>query len=172
MNRTECARLIANLLANYHNADVPSVEALVSAWALVLGDVPYPAAEAAVVAHIRTSTFFPTAAEILALVAAGSGIVPTTGDAWAMVQRHLRDYGPGAGAVFTGPEPVRQAVNAMGGWWVLRMSETPVRDQAAFVRVYETYAKRAIAEMDFGEALAALGAGRAEPALPVAAEER
>lgn len=164
MTKSECAKLIAVLLATYPSADPPSVPALTAAWEMSLGDVPYPAAEAAIRAYVKTGRFFPTPAEIRGLVASRGGIVPDAGDAWAMVRRHLRETNTVTGGMFAGPEPVRQAVEAIGGWWRLRMSETPEADRAAFGRVYEVYRQRAIADVDFGEALAAIEAGRAERA--------
>ena len=162
MNRTEVAKVLAVVAERYRHAKFgDDAESLVTAWHVTLDDVPYDAAMVALRAWFKAEKWAPDPSELRGRILSGLSAVPDEAEAWALVLRHMRStYGP-FGTPFVGPEPVRLAVEAIGGWWALRTSEQPTRDREAFGRVYPVYAKRALSDLD----VAALLGGEATPAV-------
>jgi hypothetical protein len=145
MNRTETTRLLAVIKSRYPQAAFGAADAAVTAWTLTLEDVPYQAAEAALRRWFRERRWAPDPSELRVAVLQLMDAAPDPADAWEMVIRHIRENGVVGGSPFNGPEPVSQAVAAMGGWRALRTSEQVQRDRDAFLRVYEVYQRRAAA---------------------------
>lgn len=163
MNREEAGRLVAVCVATWSSHPVGDPAALVTAWEMALADVPYPLGQRALGLYLREGRFFPAPAEVRALVVDQLGVIPEEGEAWRMVVARMRTTYPGIPAApWAAPEPVRLAVEAMGGMHVLRLSDDPGDDQKRFFRVYRTYRQRAARELD----VAALTAGGGEKALP------
>lgn len=150
MTRSETSKIVFMLAATlqHQSGSIGDVESLVAGWHLALEDVDYPDAEAAVRVYLRTGKWFPAPSEIRNLVAKRVLNLPDAPDAWTMVLRHLRDYHPVNAHPFDGPEAVKLAVAAMGGFHTLRMSEHPEKDRDQFMRVYPTYLRRAEQETD------------------------
>jgi hypothetical protein len=163
MTRQEAARVLAVIQSRYPQANFGRPETAAEAWAMTLDDVPYGSVMTALGSWFKANRWPPDPSELRGLVLAEANAVPDAADAWEMVLRHMRENGRIGGFPFAGPEPVRQAVEAIGGWHVLRMSEFPGKDRESFERVYPTYAKRAMAGVNVGELLrervAALEAG-------------
>jgi hypothetical protein len=160
MTREEIGRLLTILRATYHNVKLDNLPATVDAWHLALVDAPFAVMQEAARAWIGTSQWFPTPAELRMLAIEQAGMLPSGGDAWAMVLRHMRNssiHGP----AFDGPAPVAQAVAAIGGWRQIRCSEEPGRDRTAFLKAYETYRLRAARDVDMRNLVALDG-----PAMP------
>lgn len=147
MTREEIGRLLTVLRATYHNVKLDNAQATMDAWHLALIDAPYVVMERAARAWIGTERWFPTPAELRMLAIEDAGGLPTGGDAWAMVTRHMRQNGP-LGPKFAGPKPVNDAVMAIGGWGQLRASEEPAYDRQAFLKAYETYRMRVARDFD------------------------
>lgn len=158
MTRDEAGRLLTILRATYHNVKLDNPQATVDAWHLALADAPFGLMQRAARGWIGTEKWFPTPAELRLLAIDQAGVLPSVPEAWAMVLAHIRGTGLIGGAPFSGPREISQAVAAIGGWRVLRMSEDPGRDRQAFGRAYETYRMRTAREMDMGE-LAAITDG-------------
>ena len=162
MTRDETARLVAICLATWTTHPVANVDALVTAWELALGDVPYPAAEAALGTYLREGRFFPAPTEIRALVLDATGAFPSGGDAWRMVLRRIRGTYPGQPAPpWEVPPAVKETVDQMGGIHALRMSEHPGADEARFLKLYEQNRLQTAREAD----VAAVLEGARVPAL-------
>lgn len=160
MNRSETARLLA--IARTVHPTHPVTEDTVVAYHLLVGDLPYAAAEDALRAALRTSPFFPKPNELVEAVAARTGFLPSETDAWRAVLDHLR----GPQRPFAGPKPVEEAVKAIGGFYVLRTSQRPDADRKAFGEAYPEIRKRWLGDPALGTAIAerlgALGAGEPE----------
>lgn len=153
MNRVEAGKLLAVIQSRYPHANLGDPDAAATAWALTLDDVPYPAAVAVLGPWFKGERFAPDPSELRSRILAAAAGLPEAGDAWAMVLRHIRDNGEVGGRPFSGPEPVAQAVRAMGGWRVIRHSESPDKDRERFFATYPTYAKRWAAEADVAAAI-------------------
>lgn len=153
MTKQEAARVLAVIQSRYPAANYGRADTAAEAWALTLDDVPYGSVMGALGKWFKTSRWPPDPSELRAQVLAEAGAAPDAAEAWEMVVRHMRENGRIGGAPFAGPEPVRQAVDAIGGWWSLRTSEYPARDREAFERAYPVYLRRAAASTNVGELL-------------------
>lgn len=162
MTGQETAQLLALVQARYPHRNAGEPLATVRAWHMTLGDVPYWAAEAVLAEWFRTERWAPDPAELRTQILALVAEVPSPADAWLDVLRHMRAHGQVSGVRYEGPAAIRQAVESIGGWRRLRMSETPEADRKAFLSAYETYARRAAAAADVAALIAertpALGA--------------
>jgi hypothetical protein len=112
-------------------------------YELALADIEPPLLRTAVLRHISTSKWFPTIAELRQ--AATAIVLQTDGqlsapEAWGMVLREVRLVGhwrtPRLGPV------VRRAVEAIGGWRQLCLSENSTADRARFIEAYTILRKR------------------------------
>lgn len=158
MTRDEAAKALALIQLRYPNANLGDPGKAPDVWQMTLDDVPYPAIDAALRSWFKREKWPPDPAELRSLILEGLDEVPDVGDAWSQVQSHIRGTYGGFGASnppFRGPACVAQAVQAIGGWRQLRMSEEPERDRAAFFKVYPVYAKRAGAAIDIAAAIEA-----------------
>ena len=153
MNRKEAAQLVAIVAARYPraSAQMGNPADTATAWWMTLSDVPYAVAESVLADWFKTSRFVPDPSEVRNTVLALAAVVPTPEDAWELVLRHMRENGHVGGTAFAGPEVVGQTVQAIGGWYRLRLSERPEEDRAAFVRAYATMARRAAASANVVE---------------------
>lgn len=155
MNEAEAEKLVAVLEATYPNHPTKPQTATAYHWALA--DLPYPIVEAAIREALRSSRFFPTPAELRAVIAERLLGYPAPEEAWRQVQDRVRSVGH-YGAPGFGEGPIAQAVDAIG-WRNICLSETPGVERAHFLRAYEGYRERALREAD----LAAVAAGRTGP---------
>ena len=64
MNKTELAKVMAILRANYPNVKIEKPEAMINAWLMTLGEFSTEAVMKAAEVHMATSKFFPTPAEL------------------------------------------------------------------------------------------------------------
>ena len=64
MNKTELAKVMAILRANYTNVKIEKPEAMINAWLMTLGEFSAEAVLKAAELHMATSKFFPTPAEL------------------------------------------------------------------------------------------------------------
>lgn len=147
MNRSETARLLA--IAQAVHPTHPVNEDTIVAYHLLVGDLPYPAAEHALRAALRTSPFFPKPSELVEAVAERSGFLPNEADAWSIVLDHMR----GPQRTFAGPAPIDEAVRAIGGFYNLRQSQRPDVDRKAFGEAYRAIRKRWLGDPAMGPAL-------------------
>ena len=148
MNVTEAGRILALIQARYPNANFGAERLAARSWAMSLCDVPYEAVEWAAGRWFQREKWPPDPSELRQLVLTALGAVPEAEAAWASVVAHIRRHGMVSGVAYDGSDVTRQAVEAIGGWWVLRTSEQPGKDRDAFLRAYATYAKRAMTDAD------------------------
>lgn len=143
MSRAEIIALVALATAAYPAYQGKDPEPIVSAWSLMLADLPFPLARAAVVKVCRSSRFFPSIAEIAAAAREldpETEKPPTAAEAWEEVCGLIQAVGPYRAPRYSS-EIVRRAVRAIG-WRQLCVSECPEADRAHFFRLYESMRER------------------------------
>jgi len=113
----------------------------VQAYARHLADLPLELLEAAVKRTVATAKWFPSIAEIRASAAAILDSAPDATEAWAIVMREVNRVGR-TGKPDLQHERVKNAVQAIGGWYELCQSEMMQADRAAFFRAYDASTKR------------------------------
>ena len=138
MNHKEAIALVTLASASYPAIQNRSPDPIVSAWEVMLADIPFEVAKAAVVKVCRSSDFFPSVAQI---VAAAEELdprnehLPTAAEAWEEVNKLIRYVGPYRAPTFS-CETVERATKAIG-WVRLCESDNPEADRAHFLRIYE-----------------------------------
>ncbi len=140
MDASEFRRIWRALLGAYPEKDPP--EETMELYIRCLADLPAQAVEAAVLAHVATSRWFPTVAELREKAAEllPGGRLPTATEAWAEVVKAFGAVGSYGVPAWSHPA-IATTVEAMG-WRQLCLSEEGMADRAHFLRLYETYAKR------------------------------
>jgi hypothetical protein len=139
MTRTEVIALVTLATAAYPSAQGKDPAPITNAWGMMLTDVPYGIATAAVIRVCRSSKFFPSVAEI---VEAAQELdpryekLPTAAEAWEEVSRLIRNAGPNRLPVYS-CDTVRRAVRAIG-MAQLCWSENQEANRAHFLRIYES----------------------------------
>lgn len=152
MTTEDINKLIGVCMHTWPNERVDDPDVLEVAWTMVLGDVPYPVASEALGWYMKDgNAFFPKPGQLYQIVLGMTGALPDAGDAWSMVQARISSTYPGHPAdKWDAPFPVRQATEAMGGIYTLRMSENPMADRAHFLKIYGDYRQRAAREVNIG----------------------
>lgn len=161
MTQAETAKLVAVLLAAFPQSR--ATQQTSQAYERMLGDLDYPAANAAVERLLATARFMPTIAEIReTTLALTVGEQKPGGEAWGVVQRAIGCEGvyrvPGKD--FTFRDPVIARCVAALGWEELCNSENLVADRARFVELYDKLAVQALRKQ-LSEALPAMQRYRA-----------
>ena len=142
MTKSEAASLVALAAASYPGMQEKNLGPTAQVWMELLADMPFPLAKQAVMKHITTGKFFPTVAEIRQQAEAltRKERVLTAEEAWEEVMLKIKNQTPGYSSLL-----VKRAVEAVGGINTIGytdMSEIGVV-RAHFLRVYETYLRRA-----------------------------
>lgn len=152
MNRSEATRILAVLRTVYSQQDAdPDLDMV---WAMVLDDVPYEAAMAAVTLYLKSDKpFFPKPGEIRSLLIEQLMHLPSPEEAWAEVMRAIREHGSYRAPAFS-CHAIHEAVSSIG-WREICMSEKIEIERAHFYRTYQAYRDRAVKHVD----MAALMAG-------------
>lgn len=145
MTRKEFAIFASALKALYPNNDklLPN-DAARNLWYEMLGDIPFPVADAGLRKWAATEKWPPTIAEIRGFcVSAVAGEFPDWGSAWRETTDAIGRYGyQGEDAAMAALSPMtREAVKRLG-WRQLCMSENQEADRANFRMVYESLAER------------------------------
>jgi hypothetical protein len=140
------ARLLLVVTARYPTSKiVQQDEALtVKAWHMTLADVPYEAAERALAQWFKSEKWAPDPSELRSVVAGEILGLPEVEEAWGIARGAISAYYPGFNVKLDMPDPVRQAINSIGGLHALKMSERPDKDRDAFMRAYAIERKRAV----------------------------
>ena len=160
MTESEVVSLVVLASAAYPSAQDKDPVPIVKAWKIMLSDISYPIAKAAVVRVCRSSKFFPSIAEI---VSAAYDIdprcehLPTAAEAWEEVTGLMRKAGPTFVPTYS-CEPVRRAARAIG-WNNLCWSENPEATRAHFLRLYEAMSEKCVETREFEVAIKLSGAG-------------
>lgn len=164
MNLEETARVVAILEGSFPN--FPTKPQTVAAYHLALDDLPCEAVQAAVREALRTLKFFPTPAELRAIVADKLLGLPTAEEAWGEVAAQIRECG-----VYRTPAwscaAVQAAVRAIGyrNLCMTEIDDLPGQ-RAHFYRTFDAYRERALKEADLG----AIWSGGTRPALAMPPE--
>ncbi len=142
----EVTRVIAGLLViyPYQNRQLTNDaerRGFVTAYHRILHDLDARLLDAAALELGGTGKFFPAAAELrqtaFGLKAVADGEL-TAGDAWGMVSKAFGSHGHYRGVPDHFPPLVKRAVDAMGGWTNLCLSENGMVDRAHFLKMYDT----------------------------------
>lgn len=149
MNRTEASKLVTISLAARPTAasflDGTAISDMGAAWHLLLADVPYQAAEAAlavVLASAANAGKIPGPELVRrTLTDAAFGARRPGGEAWGDVGKAVRTYGIYRTPVFS-DHLVARAVAAIG-WTAICNSENPTADRARFIELYDRLAHAA-----------------------------
>ena len=113
----------------------PFPDGAVKFYAHKLADLEAAELIAAVDRLTSRSPFLPSVAEIRQEVAEARLSLPVVAEAWEIAER---------GSLRTAPEPVRRAVEFVGGRWSIRHSENPTTVRAQFRAAYEELRREAI----------------------------
>ena len=160
MTKSEIVSLVALASAAYPSAQDKDPDPIVKAWMLMLSDISYPIAKAAVVRVCRSSRFFPSIAEI---VDAAREIdprcehLPTAAEAWEEVTLLMRKAGPTFVPTYS-CDTVKRAARAIG-WHNLCLGENPEATRAHFLRLYEAMREKQQETREFEAAIRLSGAG-------------
>lgn len=147
MNESEAAKVVAILHA--HDPKHPTTDATVTAWAMAMDDVPYPAAMIAVRAWMKHHKWFPFPSELRGMLAEQLTGLPTTDVAWGLVQQRMRQTYPGQSAPpWDVHGAIIEATQRIGGVNALRMSNSPLKDQDRFTEIYNAIRERVLQEAD------------------------
>lgn len=137
---------------------------LVTAWQVVLSDVPFDAAQAFLADLSRGGAHFPPApgelanAVLLAVARAEGRAAPDADQAWAEVEAAVSSRGWYAGPPDAWSHPaVAAGVQALG-WGELCHGESMI-NRAHFMKLYPTVQARTEGDRRLAETLTALGAG-------------
>lgn len=138
MTSQEASALVASLKAAFPDANIPAETVVM--YAAALEDLDFQAGQAAVGALIRSTRWFPKIAEIREAAAEQTLGVPSPASAWERLTEytdHRREH-----ATLTDLE--RRALQAVGGTWAVRTSESPTVLRSQFMKVYEELRRDAI----------------------------
>ena len=158
MTRSEVVALVTLATAAYPAAQGKDPEPVVKAWLLLLPEIPFPVAKAAVCRLCRSSVFFPSVADIVK-VAAELGPctdrLPTTAEAWEEVAGLIRSVGPYKAPAYS-CDTVQRAARSIG-WRQLCTGENPETDRAHFLKIYESLRERKLSARENEVALKIAG---------------
>jgi hypothetical protein len=135
MTREEAIKILAILSAAYPNFSLP--KATGELYIKMLTDIPAKLGEAAALAHIAESQYYPTVAELRtkALKFATQDALPQSGEAWGEVVREIKRVGSYGTPQFS-HDAIKKAVDAVG-WKNICLSTDPGVERAHFMRIYE-----------------------------------
>lgn len=161
MTKTDVRNLLALIAAAYPNFKLPSdpneLLFTIGVWHQPLADIPNDLVVQAFVDYQRTPAEFPpNAGQLRHLAMSRARVLPTSAEAWAIVLHHIRTTSYVDPKPIDAPAPVVETVRAMGGIRVLRQSERPEADRAHFMKMYDTYAERALRDVTGEDIVAAV----------------
>lgn len=157
MTREEALKILSVLSAAYPNFQL--TEETGELYIRLLSDLPYEKLQAAVLAHIAQSKYFPTIAELrkIATELIPDERIPSPMEAWGEVMKQIRNVGHYGTPTWSHPV-IAKTVSAFG-WRELCFSENPVADRAHFLKMYEQYAERVKQEQQMPEEVKKLVSG-------------
>ena len=137
MTEVEAAKLIKVLQEAYPRSEFS--EGRIEIYTMMLADLPYPAAQKAVLKLIATSPFLPTIAEIRKTAAELVDPLPSVDEAYEAARRAAQQHSP-----YSGRNPaldklhplVRQALQTVG-IETMAYTDQPMIAAAQFRQVYE-----------------------------------
>ena len=146
MTKSETVKLFV-LIANLYPRDTAFRNAtaeMVAAWSAMLADVPFTTAQACLQAHVATSPFPPSIAEIKAWAAKFDHQFMDASEAWGIARKAISKWGVHAKAKAraTTPADVWAVMDRMG-YEDMCLSENPDVIRGQFTRLWEAHSKRA-----------------------------
>lgn len=124
--------------------DKPFSDNAAAIWSRALADLPFEAAQQAVLRLVRTHTFRPSIAEIRQAVLELVDPLPTTEEAWEEARNAARTFSPYHGGVLhEWSHPLIEQAARVVGIETMAYSEEPTVVAAQFRRVYENLRERA-----------------------------
>ena len=126
--------LVVLASSSYPSMQNKDPQPIVTAWSMMLADIPQEILQAAVVKVCRDSEYFPSVAQIVAAAAEldpRNEKLPTAAEAWEEVVQLIRDFGPYRAPLYS-CDTLKRAVRAIG-WQQLCMGENPEADRAHFL---------------------------------------
>ena len=166
MTKAEVVALVTLATAAYPAAQGKDPEPVVKAWLLLLPEIPFPVAKAAVCRLCRSSVFFPNVADIVKVAAEiqpEADPLPTAAEAWEEVAGLIRTVGPYKAPAYS-CDTVQRAARSLG-WRQLCTGENPEADRAHFLRLYESMRERKLAQRENETALKIAGMSKMIQAL-------
>lgn len=146
MTKHDTVKLFALIKALYprDTAFQNATPEMVNAWSAMLADVPFSVAQAGLQAHVSTSPFPPSIAEIKGWAAKFNHQIMDASEAWGIARKAISKWGVHAKAKAreTTPPDVWAVINRMG-WEDMCMSDNPDVIRGQFCRLWDAYAKRA-----------------------------
>lgn len=166
MNESECTQILAILATNDRTGSI--TPATISAWALVMDDVPYRLAEAAAAEWLKHHKWMPMPVEFRDILVNALTDLPDPDDAWSVVLDRMRATYPGHPApTWTAPDAIQRALQSVGGMEAVRINGNSPDMAENFAIVYRRYRERALHDINIGDAFEeAIAAGRTV-ALPI-----
>ncbi len=149
MTSQQITTLVKMAVASYHTEKDRDIKATAEVWSLLLSDLTFEVAKAALVKAIAGCKFFPTIADIReAAMSFREDTVPLAADAWSEVCKAMRDIGSYYGVPEFSHPLIKRAVDGMGGWMCLCASDNEMADRAHFLRMFETYRGRELEDQN------------------------
>ena len=146
MTKHDTVKLFALIKALYprDTAFQNATPEMVNAWSVLLADVPFSVAQAGLQAHVSTSPFPPSIAEIKCWAAKFNHQIMDASEAWGIARKAISKWGVHAKAKAreTTPPDVWAVIDRMG-WEDMCMSDNPDVIRGQFCRLWDAYAKRA-----------------------------
>ena len=152
--------LVVLASSSYPSMQSKDPQPIVSAWSLMLADIPLEILLAAVLKVCRESEFFPSVAQI---VAAAEELdprnekLPSAAEAWEEVEKLIIQFGPYRAPQYS-CDTVRRAVRAIG-WLQLCCSENPAADRAHFLKLYESMRSKHKEQKEIEQVMKIAGVG-------------
>ena len=139
MDKQQFATLAIGIKSAYPASKMLEDKASMDFWYMMLSDIPYDAAENAVMEHICTNIFPPNIAEIRKLcIERMKPHVLSFDEAWGVVQKAISSYGwYHPQQAFATMDELTLSVVKNFGWSRLCQSENPTADRANFREAYE-----------------------------------
>lgn len=139
---SEIPQIINFLIHAYPRQEIS--KGTIDVYKETLKDIDPDLLRAAVLKHISKSPWFPSVSELrdaaASLIEQASG-EPDTFTAWAEVMEQVRQVGSWGEPTFSSPR-IYKAIQGIGGWRELCMSENTIADRARFIEAYNTYQSR------------------------------
>lgn len=145
MNKAEIVKLFALISALYPReaAFAKATREMVNAWAMMLEDVPFDTAQTGLQAHVATSPFPPSVAEIKGWAVKLSERYIDASEAWGIARKTISKWGVHARqkARENTPPEVWTIMDRMG-YEDMCMSEAPDVIRGQFTRLWDARIKR------------------------------
>lgn len=152
MTYQEIAKLLISAKAYYPN--LKDDQNKIQAWLLVLEDIPYNAASAALIYHVRNSSYELKPSDIISFVK-NLNSVPSAEQAWGEVKEQIR-----LGGIYRKPIWSCSLVEKTVKHFTYRYlceSTSPDWDRSNFIKAYDRLKERREKDSEFESALALSG---------------